>query len=58
MDELPKARQVLVVSTGPLASIRFGFWSFLGAMGAFGLGLQAIRVVRWAEAALRTWLGL
>lgn len=58
MEELPKARQVLVVSTGPLAAIKFGFWSLFGAVAAFGLLLNLHRLVRLAVPPLLTWLGL
>lgn len=58
MEELPKARQVLVVSTGPLAAIKFGFWSLIGAVAAFGLLLNLHRLARLAVPPLLTWLGL
>lgn len=58
MEELPKSRQVLVLSTGPWASIRFGFWSFVGAASAFGALLTLHRWVSLAVPPLLTWLGL
>jgi hypothetical protein len=58
MDNLPKARQVLVVSTGPLAAFKFGFWSLLGAATA-GYSLLALhRYLRLGWGLLRTWWGL
>lgn len=58
MDELPKARQVLVVSTGPLASLKFGFWSGIGGLVALGQFLVIGDLVAWGWPLLRTWLGL
>ena len=58
MDNLPKARQVLVLSTGPVAAMKFGFWSLIGASAAFGALLYVHRLVRLGWPPLRTWLGL
>ncbi|MBP5971052.1 hypothetical protein [Pseudomonas iridis] len=57
MEFLPKARQVLVVSTGPWASIQFGFWSFVGAMAAFGAMVTVDQLLTWGWPLLRTWWG-
>lgn len=58
MEDLPKARQVLVLSTGPVASFKFGFWSLLGAAAAAYLLLAANHYLRLGWGLLRTWLGL
>lgn len=58
MEELPKARQVLVLSTGPLASFKFGFWSGIGGLVALGQLLVIGDLVAWAWPLLRTWSGL
>jgi hypothetical protein len=58
MDKPAKAPQVLVVSTGPWASIKFGFWSFVGAMSALGAMVSVDQLLTLVRAALRTWLGL
>lgn len=55
MENLPKAKKVLVVSTGPLAALNFGFWCFLGAVSAFGALLMVHRLVRLGWPLLRTW---
>jgi hypothetical protein len=57
MENQDKAKVNLSMSFRRGAAFQFGFWGMLGAMGAFGLGLMAVRVVRWAEAVLRTWWG-
>lgn len=58
MEKQAKAPQVLVVSTGPVASIKFGFWGFTGAMGAFGLLVTTDQLLSWAWPLLRAGLGL
>lgn len=57
-EKQPKAPQVLVVSTGPWASIKFGFWSLIGASAAFGVLLTLHRWVRLGWPLLLTWLGV
>jgi len=58
MDKHPKAPQVLVVSTGPLASIKFGFWSFGGAIASFGAMATLDQLLTWGWPLLRAGLGL
>lgn len=58
MDKHPKAQPVLVLRTGPTAAIKFGFWSFTGAMISFGAMLTLHRLVRLGWPPLRSWLGL